>query len=33
VVRLAEPTIAAAGQAAVIYDGDQVLAGGWISRD
>jgi len=33
VVRLAEPTVAAAGQAAVIYDGDQVLAGGWISRD
>jgi tRNA-specific 2-thiouridylase len=33
VVRLAEPTVAAAGQAAVIYDGDQVLAGGWIRRD
>ncbi len=32
-VHLAEPTVAAAGQAAVIYDGDRVLAGGWISRD
>ncbi|HUJ63364.1 MAG TPA: tRNA 2-thiouridine(34) synthase MnmA [Kofleriaceae bacterium] len=31
-VRLAEPTIAAPGQAAVLYDGDRVLAGGWIER-
>lgn len=31
-VRLAEPTVAAPGQAAVIYDGDRVLAGGWIAR-
>jgi tRNA-specific 2-thiouridylase len=31
-VVLAEPAIAAAGQAAVIYDGDRVLAGGWIAR-
>jgi tRNA-specific 2-thiouridylase len=30
-VRLAEPTVAAPGQAAVIYDGDRVLAGGWIA--
>ena len=29
-VALAEPTVAAPGQAAVIYDGDRVLAGGWI---
>src|SRR3569623_1104661 len=29
--RLAEPTVAAAGQAAVIYAGDRVLAGGWIA--
>ncbi len=29
-VTLAEPAIAAAGQAAVVYDGDRVLAGGWI---
>jgi tRNA-specific 2-thiouridylase len=28
---LAEPTVAAPGQAAVIYDGDRVLAGGWIA--
>jgi tRNA-specific 2-thiouridylase len=28
---LAEPTVAAPGQAAVLYDGDRVLAGGWIS--
>jgi tRNA-specific 2-thiouridylase len=32
IVRLAEPTVAAPGQAAVIYDGDRVLAGGWIAR-
>jgi len=32
VVQLAEPTVAAPGQAAVIYDGDRVLAGGWIAR-
>ncbi len=31
VVRLAEPTVAAPGQAAVIYDGDRVLAGGWLA--
>lgn len=31
-VRLAEPTVAASGQAAVIYDGDRVLAGGWLVR-
>ena len=30
-VRLAEPTVAAAGQAAVLYAGDRVLAGGWIT--
>jgi tRNA-specific 2-thiouridylase len=30
--RLMEATIAAPGQAAVLYDGDRVLAGGWISR-
>jgi len=30
-VRLAEPTVAAPGQAAVIYDGDRVLAGGWLT--
>lgn len=29
-VTLAEPTVAAHGQAAVIYDGDRVLAGGWV---
>ncbi len=29
--QLAEPTVAAAGQAAVIYAGDRVLAGGWIA--
>jgi tRNA-uridine 2-sulfurtransferase len=29
-VALAEPTVAAPGQAAVLYDGDRVLAGGWI---
>jgi tRNA-specific 2-thiouridylase len=27
---LGEPTVAAPGQAAVIYDGDRVLAGGWL---
>jgi tRNA-specific 2-thiouridylase len=32
IVRLAEPTVAAPGQAAVIYDGDRVLAGGWVAR-
>lgn len=31
-VRMKEPTVAAPGQAAVLYDGDRVLAGGWISR-
>jgi len=31
VARLAEPTVAARGQAAVIYDGDRVLAGGWLA--
>lgn len=31
-VRLAEPTVAAPGQAAVIYEGDRVLAGGWVAR-
>jgi tRNA-specific 2-thiouridylase len=30
--QLAEPAVAAPGQAAVIYDGDRVLAGGWIAR-
>jgi tRNA-specific 2-thiouridylase len=30
-VQLADPTVAAPGQAAVIYDGDRVLAGGWIA--
>ncbi|MEO8705239.1 MAG: tRNA 2-thiouridine(34) synthase MnmA [Kofleriaceae bacterium] len=30
-VALAEPTIAARGQAAVLYDGDRVLAGGWLA--
>jgi tRNA-specific 2-thiouridylase len=29
---LGEPTVAAPGQAAVLYDGDRVLAGGWIAR-
>jgi tRNA-specific 2-thiouridylase len=29
--QLATPTVAAPGQAAVIYDGDRVLAGGWIA--
>jgi tRNA U34 2-thiouridine synthase MnmA/TrmU len=29
-VALAEPSIAAPGQAAVFYDGDTVLGGGWI---
>jgi tRNA-specific 2-thiouridylase len=31
-VTLAEATVAAPGQAAVIYDADRVLAGGWIAR-
>ncbi len=30
-LRLAEPTVAAPGQAAVLYAGDRVLGGGWIS--
>jgi tRNA-specific 2-thiouridylase len=30
---LAEPTVAAPGQAAVLYDGDRVLAGGWIASE
>jgi tRNA-specific 2-thiouridylase len=30
--QLAAPTVAAPGQAAVLYDGDRVLAGGWIAR-
>ena len=30
-VKLVEPTVAAPGQAAVIYDGDRVLAGGWLA--
>jgi tRNA-specific 2-thiouridylase len=29
-IRLSEPTVAAPGQAAVLYDADRVLAGGWI---
>jgi tRNA-specific 2-thiouridylase len=28
---LDEPTVAARGQAAVLYDGDRVLAGGWLA--
>jgi tRNA-specific 2-thiouridylase len=32
-VRLSEPTVAAPGQAAVIYHHDRVLAGGWICAD
>ncbi|HEU0030248.1 MAG TPA: tRNA 2-thiouridine(34) synthase MnmA [Kofleriaceae bacterium] len=28
---LVEPTVAARGQAAVLYDGDRVLAGGWLA--
>jgi tRNA-specific 2-thiouridylase len=31
-VRLAEPTVAAPGQAAVVYAGDRVLAGGWVAH-
>jgi tRNA-specific 2-thiouridylase len=31
-LRLAEPTVAAPGQAAVLYARDRVLAGGWIER-
>jgi tRNA-specific 2-thiouridylase len=31
-VRLAESTVAAPGQAAVLYAGNRVLAGGWIAR-
>ena len=31
VARLAAPTVAAPGQAAVVYDGDRVLAGGWLA--
>jgi tRNA-specific 2-thiouridylase len=30
-VQLSEPTVAAPGQAAVVYAGDRVLAGGWIA--
>ncbi len=30
-VRLSEATVAAQGQAAVIYDGDRVIAGGWLA--
>jgi tRNA-uridine 2-sulfurtransferase len=30
-VHLAEPTVAAPGQAAVVYAGDRVLVGGWIA--
>lgn len=30
-VQLSEPVIAAHGQAAVFYDGDRVIAGGWIA--
>ncbi len=30
IARLGEPTVAARGQAAVLYDGDRVLAGGWL---
>jgi tRNA-specific 2-thiouridylase len=30
--RLHEPTVAAPGQAAVLYAGNRVLAGGWIAR-
>lgn len=32
IAQLAEPTVAAGGQAAVLYDGDRVLAGGWLAR-
>ncbi len=31
VARLSAPTVAAPGQAAVLYDGERVLAGGWIA--
>jgi tRNA-uridine 2-sulfurtransferase len=31
IAKLAQPVVAARGQAAVIYDGDRVLAGGWLS--
>lgn len=31
IARLAEPTVAARGQAAVLYEGDRVLAGGWLA--
>jgi tRNA-specific 2-thiouridylase len=31
IVQLSQPTVAAPGQAAVIYDGDRVLAGGWVA--
>ncbi|MEJ7604303.1 MAG: aminomethyltransferase beta-barrel domain-containing protein, partial [Kofleriaceae bacterium] len=31
-VQLAESTVGAPGQAAVIYDGDRVLAGGWLAH-
>ena len=32
IATLSEPTVAASGQAAVIYDGDRVLAGGWLAH-
>lgn len=32
VAELAAPAVAAPGQAAVIYEGDTVIAGGWVSR-
>jgi tRNA-uridine 2-sulfurtransferase len=32
-VTLQEPSVAAPGQAAVFYDGDRVLGGGWIAGD
>ena len=31
-IELAEPLVAAPGQAAVIYDGDRVVGGGWVAR-
>jgi tRNA-specific 2-thiouridylase len=31
IARLASPTVAARGQAAVLYDEDRVLAGGWLA--
>jgi tRNA-specific 2-thiouridylase len=32
IAHLSEPTVAAPGQAAVLYDGDRVLAGGWLAH-